>query len=72
MTARYAKNRARREVAREIDLMGESLGSFHARERGDAPAITARRATCKATPDMFTGLRHGKTTLDLFDQEPRK
>jgi hypothetical protein len=53
--------------------MGESLADFHARERATQGRLGTHlsRAACPLTPDLFNGLRKGKTTADLFDQ-PQK
>lgn len=61
MSNAYQIRAARRERERQRDQAGDTpepqpLGSH------------LSRAPCAQTPDMFTGLRKGKDTRDLFDQ----
>lgn len=73
MSTPYDRRAARREAERQRTLCGgETLADYHARERGALPTASPSRAPCRATPDMFTGLRKGKTTADLFDQPTKQ
>lgn len=70
MSTSYDIRRARRQKERERAAFGETLAEYHARERGqNGASIGAHlpRARDRNTPNLFTGLRRGQTTVDLFD-----
>lgn len=64
MSARYDRNRSRREAQRQRSLMGETLAQFHERERPTV-ALGDRlpRARCRSTGDLFSQQRQ------LFDRD---
>jgi hypothetical protein len=70
----YNRDRDRRRLDNERRLMGETLADFHARERATQGKLGTHlsRAACPLTPDLFNGLRKGKTTADLFDQPTKQ